>query len=162
VNAQSQPEPKQDQPSRSQQRKGASDYSSTESRVVRLETRWETVIPNLATKHDLSDLRADLKDSIARSESKTADAIAALRVEVKDANASLLRWVVGTMLAGLGGVVAIMALLLSVMMPKPVAPAPAPAPQPAVIAAPQPMSVQPPASVQPAQPDQPATPERMP
>jgi len=136
-----QPQPKQDQQPRTQQRKGAPDYSSTENRVVRLETQWETVIPTLATKNDLSELRADLKDSIARSESKTADAITALRVEMKDGNASLLRWVVGTMLAGLGGVVAIMALLFSVMIPKLAAPVQQ-QPAPIIQSAPAPAPVQ--------------------
>jgi len=118
-----QPQPKQDQPTQAQRKAVADD--SMGNRVVKLETRWDAVIPNLATKADISDLRGDLAERIARSESKTTDAVAALRVEMKDGNASLLRWVVGTMLAGLCGVVGIMALLFSVMVSKPVASVPA-------------------------------------
>jgi len=49
-----QPEAKQDKSPRSQR------TGSMDNRVVRLETRWETVIPNLVTKADLSDLRNDI------------------------------------------------------------------------------------------------------
>jgi len=149
MSAQPQTQPDMPQP----ERKSRTYRQSTDNRVVALETQWETVLPTLATKADLSDLKVDLTDRIAQSEQKAANGLAEvksevaevknaitrlesavremradIKAEIKSDSSNQLKWVVGTMLAGLGGVVGIMALLLSVMSPEPVAPVQQPAP----------------------------------
>jgi len=43
---------------------------STTNRLTRMETRWETVIPNLATKEGLADLRGEVKEIKTLQESQ--------------------------------------------------------------------------------------------
>jgi len=84
---QRQPETEQERQPRSQ-RKGAVDYGNMDNRVVRLETRWEDVIPNLATKTD-----------IARIEAKAASDSAELRAEIHKMDATFARWMLTTIIA---------------------------------------------------------------
>jgi len=96
-----QPQPKQDQPSRSQR------ASSTETRLTIVETRWEDVIPTLATKRDISDLRAEIKSDIARAETKAADN-----------TVSLIKWIVGTGIATVVLLVTVLTFVLNNAVPR--------------------------------------------
>jgi len=120
MSAQPQQQPKQDKQPRSQR------PGNTETRLTIVETQWEAVIPTLATKADLSDLRADLSDKIAQSERKAANDTAEvkeavirlesavremradIKAEIKSDSSNQLKWVVGTMLAGFLAVIALM------------------------------------------------------
>jgi len=76
------------------------------TRVAVMETRWEDVIPNLATKTDLAELRVDLKGDYARLESKTSNDIAELRADIHKMDATFSRWMLATVIAlivGFGG-----------------------------------------------------------
>jgi len=123
---QRQPEMEQERQPRSQQRKDAVDYGSMDNRVVRLETRWEDVIPNLATKADLSDMRTEMRAGFDRMESAVREMRSDIRAEIKSDLNTQLRWVVGVMLAGFLTIVALLfndktpSQAMSVQQPAPV------------------------------------------
>lgn len=77
-----------------------------ESRLTTLETKWETVIPHLATKADLSDLESRLRSDMHKgftevnhrfSEvSQRFSEVAYRFAEIQRCIADLQKWVIGT------------------------------------------------------------------
>ncbi len=84
---------------------GGSDNDPMGHRVTVLETRLDTILPTLATKTDIGD-------------TKTA---------ISEAKADIVKWVVGTALAGIALALTVMTFVLNNASPK------APAPPPVVI-----------------------------
>jgi len=126
MNAQPQRQPASPPPPPAQTR-----HHSTEVRLAIVETRWQDVIPTLATKADLREaiselrsefkednisLRAELKDEIAGLRAELKDEIAGLRTELKGEvaglrtemhkmDATITRWMLGAIVGlfiGLG------------------------------------------------------------
>lgn len=84
-------------------------------RLIVLETRFDTILPMLATKADLAELKAELKADISGLRTEMHDSIGALRTEMRDFKADIHKWMTATiitMFIGFGSmVVAILTLL---------------------------------------------------
>ena len=80
---------------------------TTEERVSRI----EAVLPHLATKADVAELRADVTMRIAESEARTAAQIAEVRAEMAKFETRMVRW----MIASLSLAVAIVTVINRVM-----------------------------------------------
>ncbi len=77
-----------------------SDYDRMlERRITILETRWDAILPTLATKADLAELKAELKDSIYSESSK------------------LTRWLVTLTVTMIFGFAAMFATMLTLLRP---------------------------------------------
>jgi hypothetical protein len=101
-------------------------YRKMDRRLIVLETRFDTILPTLATKTDLLELKAELKESIGalRTEMRDSDAtlrfemrdsIGALRTEIHDFKADIHKWMTATiitMFIGFGSMVVAMLTLL--------------------------------------------------
>lgn len=81
-------------------------------------SRLEGVYDHLASKADvarvetqIANLRTELKDDIVGLRTELKGDIAGLRAEMHRGNASLIRWVVGFMVVGLGTMTAIVGVL---------------------------------------------------
>ncbi len=72
---------------------------TTEERIARI----ETTLPNLATKEDLANLRADMEK-----------ALGSIRESMGEMKADLIKWMVGTMTAAVvaASTIAVMAVRL--------------------------------------------------
>lgn len=79
-----------------------------EHRVTALETRLDTILPTLATKSDLAELKADMHKN----------------------SADIIKWVVGTGFAGFAAFIVVITFVLNNAIPKA---APAAASQPIII-----------------------------
>ncbi|HWJ93595.1 MAG TPA: hypothetical protein VNT33_02665 [Telluria sp.] len=77
-----------------------SDYDRMlERRITILETRWDATLPTLATKADLAELKAELKDSIYSESSK------------------LTRWLVSLTVTMIFGFATLFATMLTLLRP---------------------------------------------
>lgn len=86
-----------------------------EKRLTKLETQFETVIPTLATKSDMADMRAEMHKGFS----------------------DMVKWIVGTAIVMAGAGITIMTFVLNNATPKAPAP-PASQPVPIVITIPAP------------------------
>jgi hypothetical protein len=91
----------------------------SEAYIIVLETRFDTILPTLATKTDLIELRAEFKADM--SELRTGlraemrDSIGALRTEVHAFKADIHKWMTATLLTifiGFSGMIVTMFTLL--------------------------------------------------
>ena len=80
---------------------------TTEERVSRI----EAVLPHLATKADVAELRADVTMRIAESEARTAALIAEVRAEMAKFETRMVRW----MIASLSLAIAVVTVVYRVM-----------------------------------------------
>jgi hypothetical protein len=64
-------------------------YRKMDRRLIVLETRFDTILPTLATKTDLLELKAELKESIGALRTEMRDSDGSLRTEMRDSNGSL-------------------------------------------------------------------------
>jgi len=69
----------------------------------------------------LREMKSDQDNFEARINSRLREMKADLQIEIKSEMSKQLKWVVGTMIAGFGGMVAIMALMLSNIVPNQIA-----------------------------------------
>lgn len=77
-----------------------SDYDRMlERRITILETRWDAILPTLATKADLAELKAELKDSIYSESGR------------------LTRWLVTLTVTMIFGFAAMFATMLTLLRP---------------------------------------------
>jgi hypothetical protein len=93
-------------------------------RLTVLETRFDTILPMLATKTDFAELRADFANLRAEYKSDFGD----FRADIQKVIISTHRWLIGTiivLLLGFGGMILTMAHTLKQMQPPPVLSAPA-------------------------------------
>jgi hypothetical protein len=70
-------------------------------RLTIIETRFDTILPTLATKADLAELRAEIKAELA-------DTRRAIEKDLARAKEDLTRWMLGiviSMVAGFGGMI---------------------------------------------------------
>ncbi len=75
--------------------------SALDRRLTILETRFDTILPTLATKADLAELRAELKADIAQLRAE-------LKADMHAESGRLTRWMgmlTITMLIGFGGMI---------------------------------------------------------
>lgn len=91
-----------------------------EKRLTKLETQFETVIPTLATKSDLGDVRSE---------------ISALKVDMHKGFADMIKWIIGTAIVMAGAGITIMTFVLNNAAPKS---APPTQPPPVIINIPAP------------------------
>lgn len=80
---------------------GGGDDGSMNERLAALEARFDAVLPTLATKTDISDVRTEIHKSTSE----------------------VVRWVVGTAIGGIAVFVTVMTFVLNNAVPKPPAPA---------------------------------------
>ncbi|SEL45262.1 hypothetical protein SAMN05216359_109123 [Roseateles sp. YR242] len=73
-----------------------------DNRLTALETKWDAVIPTLATKADLDKLECVTKAEMAVLGQATKADIAELRADVHKTAASLKTWAMATLIAMLG------------------------------------------------------------
>jgi hypothetical protein len=66
-----------------------------DSRLTTLETRFDTILPTLATKADFACLRAD----IAEFKSEVRTELTSIKSEMHINNTSVTRWMLGTVIA---------------------------------------------------------------
>ena len=93
-------------------------------RLTVLETRFDTILPTLATKTDFAELRADFANLRAEYKSDFGD----FRADIQKVIISTHRWLIGTvivLLLGFGGMILTMANALKQMQSPPVLSAPA-------------------------------------
>lgn len=125
--------------------------SDMEARITSLETKWDAVVPTLATKSDLADVRTDfagLRADFAGLRGELRSSLSELRADMHKADSQHKTWVLSTVLAVIGTAIALAGYLTNILKPA----APAAAPQPtvvvvpsAVVPAPVTTSAQPPA-----------------
>lgn len=68
-------------------------------RVLALEVRWAVVLPTLATKESVEQLRGELRTDMERVRVETRDEIGKLRSEMHQSMTKLERWLIGTMIS---------------------------------------------------------------
>jgi hypothetical protein len=100
---------------------GSADYyRKMDRRLIVLETRFDTILPTLATKADLiglkaeltqemGQLRTELRDSVGTLRTEMRDSIGTLRTEMHDFKADIHKWMTATMITmfiGFGSMVA--------------------------------------------------------
>lgn len=96
---------------------------SMDTRLTKLETQFETVIPTLATKVDIGDVRSE---------------ISSVRAEIHKSTSDIVKWIVGTALAMFALGLTIMTFVLNNATPK----AQTPQAAPIIIAVPTPAPAQ--------------------
>jgi hypothetical protein len=79
-------------------------------RLIVLETRFDTILPTLATKADLIELRAELKAEVKAE-------IGALRMEIYAFKAEIHRWMTATLLTMLLGFAGMIVTMLKLLPP---------------------------------------------
>ena len=84
---------------------------SMETRLTKLETQFETVIPTLATKVDIGDVRSE---------------ISSVRAEIHKSTSDIVKWIVGTAIAMLALGLTVMTFVLNNATPKVATQQPAP------------------------------------
>ncbi|TFW35790.1 hypothetical protein [Massilia horti] len=85
------------------------DERMLDRRVTILETRFDTILPMLATKADLAELRGEFRARFAELEAKLAQIKAELKEQIRAESARQSRWMatmVITMALGFGGILA--------------------------------------------------------
>ena len=85
-----------------------SEFYQLDRRLTILETRFDTILPTLATKADLAELKAELKAEMAEMKAE-------LKGDFNGGVAGLARWVATmfvTMVFGFAGMIAAMLTLL--------------------------------------------------
>lgn len=95
-------------------------HASMDKRLSILEMRFDTVLPTLATKADLAELRTEILTAQERLRSDFNVAHEKLRGEILNAmraiQSSLLMWIVSTMVAMFLGMVGLFLSISSTMM----------------------------------------------
>jgi hypothetical protein len=130
---------------------GPPHYGDLERRVTVLETRFDTILPTLATKADLAELRLDLSEKMSDLRRELTEKMDALRVELHVALTNIMKWCVGVAMTLFVGMVSQGLYLgaqinnLAARLPPAAAVAPAPA-QPAASPARRVPHAQPPPS----------------
>jgi len=93
-----QPQQQPPQPTPPPERHKRTPHQSTEVRLAIVETRWQDVVPTLATK-------ADLNEAVGLSKMELKSEIAELRTEMHKMDATITRWMLGAIIGlfiGLG------------------------------------------------------------
>jgi hypothetical protein len=86
---------------------------TTEADVNTRLTRLETSHEHLATKEDIANLRTDM----ANLRTEMADLRTEMAKEMANMKADLIRWMVGSVIAGLTAAVGLTALILRILGP---------------------------------------------
>jgi Mg2+ and Co2+ transporter CorA len=137
-------------------------HGDMEPRVTALETRLDTILPTLATKADIADMRADTQKNLAEMRGEMQESHAEMRVEMQQAhaemraemhvemrkmndtlhnmavemhkmNAEIKTWTLATMLTIVGTMLAAILGISQIFKASTVAPVAAPSPAPIVI-----------------------------
>jgi Mg2+ and Co2+ transporter CorA len=126
-------------------------HGDMEPRVTALETRLDTILPTLATKADIGDVRADMQKNLAEMRVEMRQAHAEMRAEMHvemrkmndtlhnmavamhKMNAEIKTWTLATMLTIVGTMLAAILGISQVFKASNVAPVAAPSPAPIVI-----------------------------
>jgi len=77
------------QPQRQQSPPERRERQSTEKRLTVVETRWDVVMPTLATKADIGNLRAELKEETGKLRTEIKEETSKLRAELKEETGKL-------------------------------------------------------------------------
>lgn len=91
------------------------DERMLDRRVTILETRFDTILPLLATKADLAELRGEFRAKFAELEAKLAQIKAELKEQIRAESARQSRWMATmaiTMVLGFGGMFVTLLTLL--------------------------------------------------
>jgi hypothetical protein len=91
-------------------------YASMDKRLSVLEMRFDTVLPTLATKADLAEMRTEILVAQERLRSDMTAAIAGLRVEMANLQRKLIMWIISTMVAMFLGMVGLFVNISSTML----------------------------------------------
>lgn len=78
---------------------------AVDARVISLETKWDAVIPTLATRADLEVVRGEMKEGFGL-----------LRAEIHESYAGMAKWFIGTLISVSALAVAAMAIVLAPQM----------------------------------------------
>ena len=87
---------------------GAEYHASLEKRVSILEMRFDTILPTLATKTDIAELRSELRTEMAKLSER-------LHEDMYKLHRQLLMWIVSTMIAMFLGMVGLFVTISSNM-----------------------------------------------
>lgn len=119
---------------------GPSYHEGMEPRVTALEARLDTIVPTLATKADIGDMRADTQKAHAEMRAemhaemrKMNDTLHNMAVEMRKMNAAIKTWTLATMLTIVGTMLAAILGISQVFKASTVAPVAAPSPAPIII-----------------------------
>jgi hypothetical protein len=92
---------------------GSADYyRKMDRRLIVLETRFDTILPNLATKTDLIELKAELKADIAESRVALRAEMRSMHSELKASMQKFITTTIVSLIIGFGGMLIAMATLL--------------------------------------------------
>ncbi|MBC7858572.1 MAG: hypothetical protein H7Z39_07270 [Burkholderiaceae bacterium] len=111
-----------------------------EPRVTALETRLDTILPTLATKADIGDMRAEMHKMNAEMRAemhaemrKMNDTLHNMAVGIHKMNAEIKTWTLATMITIVGTMLAAILGISQVFKASTVAPVAAPSPAPIII-----------------------------
>lgn len=82
---------------------GGGDDGDMDARLSALETKWETVVPTLATKADLAEVKAEVHRGFA---------------DVQKGFSDMVKWIVGVGFVGMAAFITIMTFVLNNATPK--------------------------------------------
>jgi hypothetical protein len=86
-------------------------------RLIVLETRFDTILPTLATKADLIELKADLNELKAELKAEMREDIGSLRTEVYAFKADIHKWMTATLLTIFLGFTGVIVTMLTLLRP---------------------------------------------
>lgn len=119
---------------------GPSYHGDMEPRVTALETRLDTILPTLATKADIGDMRAEMHKMNAEMRAemhaemrKMNDTLHNMAVGIHKMNAEIKTWTLATMITIVGTMLAAILGISQVFKASTVAPVAAPSPAPIII-----------------------------
>ena len=98
---------------------GAEYHASLEKRVSLLEMRFDTILPTLATKSDIAELRSELRTEMSKLSEKLHEDMYKMSEKLYETmhrlHRQLLMWIVSTMIAMFLGMVGLFATISSNM-----------------------------------------------